>query len=55
MKNFAWSKGENRKNDNQSYDELKKRLDDMTVQHANLTTSLENNGIIERDGEGEEN
>lgn len=55
LKNFAWSKGEDRKNDNQSYDELKKRLDDMTVQHANLTTSLENNGIIERDGDGEEN
>jgi hypothetical protein len=51
LKNFAWSKGEVQKNDKQSYDDLKKQLDKMSEQHANLATSLENSGVIERDGE----
>jgi len=51
LKNFAWSKGEEQKNDKQSYDDLKKQLDKMSEQHANLATSLANNGVIERDGE----
>jgi len=49
LKNAKWSQSSSSSTKNNDYNQLKKKFDTMSSQMANLSTTLQNAGLVERE------